>query len=453
MAHQEFPFAREKAGDPPHLYAKLRRECPVSKVKLPSGSYAWLLTRHEDIRAALSSAKLSADPQTPGYPEIYHRSRVAVTNMKPTLVTLDGPEHTRLRKALDAEFTPHAIDELRLLIYGVVDNALDGINRRYVEQGQPFDLVEEFTAPVPMQIICKIVGVPAPDIVWLSQDTALGTDHPRDAAEDEKQLLVRYVGRLVDSRISGRDLKPWEDGQGQEKGENKKWGGRKEERDLRDRGNECVHVHEGLISKLVRLQYETGNLSRDEIVQLVYVVLTAGNAALINSIGLGLLTLLENEDELRKVRRNPLAFAPGLAAECLRYNSTSALDCRRAVTDDLTLAGTPIAKGEGVICAVQSADRDEHATHRPDVFDLHRKYPAHDLLGFGYGAHRCLGEYLAKAELEIALATLFARFPGLKLHGTTEALEFTGPRENMGVLRLPVFVDPNVQLHRIHLPD
>ncbi|TGJ78906.1 hypothetical protein E0Z10_g9864 [Xylaria hypoxylon] len=409
MAYQEFPFTREKAGDPPPLYAKLRRECPVSKVKLPGGNYAWLLTRHEDNQAALLSAKLSADPRTPGYPDIHRRGREAATNTKPTLVTLDGSEHARLRKALDAEFTPEAVNELRLLIHGVVDSALDGINRRYVEQEQPFDLVEEFTAPVPMQIICKIVGVPAPDVVWLSQDTALGTDHPRDAAEDEKRLLVQYVGRLVDSRISGKDVNYWEDGQDQ--GEDEK--GRQCER--KEEGRVSVPMHEGLISKLVRHQYETGNLSRDEIVQLVYVILTAGNAALINSIGLGVLTLFKNEDELHKVRRNPLAFAPGLAAEC-----------------------------DGVICAVQSADRDERATHRPDVFDPHRKYLAQDLLGFGYGAHRCLGEHLAKAELEIALATLFARFPGLKLHGDTEELEFTASRENMGVLKLPVFVDPNV---------
>ncbi|KAI0803899.1 cytochrome P450 [Xylaria sp. FL0064] len=395
MACQEFPFAREKANDPQPLYAKLRRECPICKVKLPNGNLAWLLTRHEDIRSALSSGKLSADPHAPGYPEIYHRRRAGITNTKSMLVTVDGPEHTRLRRAIDAEFMPEAVEKLRPLIHSVVDDALDVINRRYVEKGQPFDLVEEFAAPVPMRIICRIV------------DTALGTEHPRDAAEDEKQVL----------------------------------------------GSESPQVHEGLISKLVRLHYETRDLSRDEIVQLIYVVLTAGNAALINSISLGVLTLFENDNELHKVRRNPLALASGLAAECLRYNSTSALDCRRAATEDLTLAGTTISKGEGIVCAVQSADRDDRVIDRPDVFDPQRKYPAKEVLGLGYGAHRCLGEHLAKTELEIALGTLFARFPGLKLHGSAEELEFTAPKDNMGVLRLPVSVDPNVQLHRIHLPD
>ncbi|KAF2965253.1 hypothetical protein GQX73_g8319 [Xylaria multiplex] len=452
MAYQEFPFTREKASEPPSLYAKLRRERPISKVKLPGGNYAWLLTRHEDIRVALSSAKLSVDPRTPGYPEIRRRDREATTNTKPMLVALDGSEHARLRKAVDAEFIPEAVSEQRLLIHGIVDNALDAINRRYVEQGQPFDLIEEFVAPIPIQIICKIVGVPTSDIVWLSQDTALGTDHPRDVAEDEKRLLVQYVGRLVDSRISGEDLSDRGGGKGQEEDGNKKQCESKEE-EFKDKGGEYVHVHEGLISKLVRHQYETGNLSRDEIVQLVYVILTAGNAALINSLGLAVLTLFENQDELHKVRRSPLAFAPGLAAECLRYNTTSALDCRRVATDDFILAGTKIMKGDGVVCAVQSADRDERATHRPDVFDLHRKYPAQDLFGFGYGAHRCLGEYLAKTELEIALGALFKRFPGLKLHGNAEELEFTASRENIGVLRLPVFVDPNVQFHRIIMPD
>ncbi|KAI1748668.1 cytochrome P450 [Xylaria castorea] len=418
MECQEFPFARERATSPPSLYLKLRQTYPVSKVKLPSGDHAWLLTAHEDIRTALSSGKLSADPRTPGYPRIRWSSCEATGDSpKPTIVTLDDPEHSRLRKALDAEFTPEAVDGLRLMIHSVVDNALDAIDRRYVEQEQPFDLIDEFAAPVPTWVICKIVGVPAPDVEWLAQDTSLGTDHPRNAAEDEEQLLIQYVGRL------------------------------------KEKGKDCVRVHEGLISKLVRQQYHAGNLSRDEVVQLIYVVLTAGNTALLNSIGLGVLTLFKNEEQWHKVRRNPLAFGPGLAAECLRYNTTSALDCRRAATDDLVLHGMTIKKGEGVICAVQSADRDEAITQNSGVFDVNRKYPAEDLLGLGYGIHRCLGEHLAKVTLEIALATLFARFPGLKLHGQVEDVEFTAPTENIGVIKLPVMVDPNVQLHRIIMPD
>ncbi|KAI0448927.1 cytochrome P450 [Xylaria acuta] len=354
---QEFPFARERATSPPHLCLKLRWICSVSKVKLPSGDHAWLLTAHKDIRTALSSGKLSADPRTPGYPRIRGPScEAARNNPKPTIVTFDDPEHSRLRTALDAEFTPEAVNGLRLLIHGVVDNALDAIDMRYVKQEQPFDLMDELAAP-------------------LAQDTSLGTDHPRDAAQDEEQVLIQYVGRFM--------------------------------------------------------------------AQLVYVILTASNAALLNSIGLG---------QWHKVRRNPLAFASGLAAECLRYNTTSAHDCRRAATDDLAVHGRTIKKGEGVICAVQSADRDEAVTQRPGVFDVNRKYPAGDLLGFGYGAHRYLGEHLAKVTLEITLGTLFARFPGLKLHGGIEDVEFTAPTENIGVVKLPVIVDPNVQLHRINMP-
>ncbi|RYC53754.1 hypothetical protein CHU98_g12455, partial [Xylaria longipes] len=425
----------------------------VSKIKLPSGDYAWLLTAHRDIQAALSSGKLSADPRTPGYPRIRRPGCEVAKNPKPTIVTLDDPGHSRLRKVLDPEFTPEAVDGLRLLIHGVVDNALDAIDRRYAKQEQPFDLMDEFAAPVPTQVICKIVGVPAPDVEWLAQDTSLGTDHPRDAAEDEEQLLIQYIGQLVDSRIDGKDLGYWEDGQDQSKNNALKQYGLKEKSQQKDKGNDHVRVHEALISKLVRQQYATGNLSRDEVVQLIYIVLTAGNAALLNSIGLGVLTLFKNKEQWHKVRRNPLAFAPSLASECLRYNTTSALDCRRAATDGVVVRGRTIEKGEGVVCAVQSADRDEAITQQPGVFDVNRKYPAEDLLGFGYGAHRCLGEHLAKATLEIALGTLFARFPGLKLHGEVEDVEFTAPTEDIGVINLPVIVDPNVQLHRIIMPD
>ncbi|KAI0435642.1 cytochrome P450 [Xylaria telfairii] len=416
MECREFPFARERTTSPPSLYLKLRQICPVSKVKLPNGDQAWLLTAHKDIQTTLTSGKLSANPRNSGYPQIRRSNCETAKKQKPTIVTLDDPEHACLRQVLEPEFTAEAVNRLRLLIHGVVDNALDAIDRQYVKQEQPFDLMDEFAAPIPTQVICKIVGVPAPDVEWLAQDTSLGTDHPRDAAEDEEQLLMQYVERL-------------------------------------DGGNDGLRVHEGLISKLVRQQHATGNLSRDEVVQLIYIVLTAGNAALLNSIGLGVLTLFKNEEQWYKVRRNPLAFAAGLAAECLRYNTTSALDCRRAATDDFVVSGKTIKKGEGVICAVQSADRDEAAMERPWAFEPDRGYPAEELLGFGYGAHRCLGEHLAKATLEIALGTLFARFPGLKLHGDMEDVEFTAPTENIGVIKLPVIVDPNAQLHRIIMPD
>ncbi|KAH8166767.1 hypothetical protein CIB48_g1503 [Xylaria polymorpha] len=453
MECREFPFARERATSPPSLYLKLRQICPVSKVKLPSGDQAWLLTAHKDIQTTLSSGKLSANPRNSGYPQIRRSSCETAKKQKPTIMTLDNPEHACLRKVLDPEFTPEAVNGLRLLIHGVVDNALDAIDRQYVKQEQPFDLMDEFAAPIPTQVICKIVGVPAPDVEWLAQDTSLGTDHPRDAAEDEEQLLMQYVGRLVERRISGKDLSYWEDAQDQNKDGTSERYGLEDKSRQKDNGNDGVRVHEGLISKLVRQQYATGNLSRDEVVQLIYIVLTAGNAALLNSIGLGVLTLFKNEEQWYKVRRNPLAFAAGLAAECLRYNTTSALDCRRAATDDFVVRGRTIKRGEGVICAVQSADRDEATMERPWAFEPDRGYPAEELLGFGYGAHRCLGEHLAKATLEIALGTLFARFPGLKLHGDMEDVEFTAPTENIGVIKLPVIVDPNAQLHRIIMPD
>ncbi|KAI1323621.1 cytochrome P450 [Xylariaceae sp. FL0255] len=416
MATLQFPFAREGTYNPPKEYEELRRQCPISKVKLPDGDEAWLLTKHDDICAVLGSDKLSADRRAPGYPEIQAHARDALRNARSTLVTLDDPDHARLRKVIEPEFASEAIEKLRLLVHGVVDRALDSIDRRHVQKKEPFDLIEEFAAPIPTQIICKIVGVPSPDVEWLAQDTSLSTDSSREAAEDEDEKLLAYLGRLVDRRIEGKDVH----------GAN--W------------------VREGLITKLVREQHASGNLTRDEIVQLVYLVLTAGNAALINSIGLAVLTLFENGEQWAAVRRNPLAFAPRLAAECLRYNAASALDCRRAATGDLTLAGKTIKKGEGVICAVQSADRDEGATPRPEAFDLHRKYDPKDLLGFGYGVHRCLGEHLARMELEIALGTLFARFPGLRSAGDLGILECTPARQNIGVLKLPVVVDTNVEL-------
>ena len=398
MAPPDFPFARDHDYQPPSLNQKLRHECPATKVKLYDGSESWLFLKHKDICQALSSEHLSADRRTPGYPEIHsggHKAKEA----HPTFVNLDNPEHNKQRNMLEDAFTPEAIEKLKPMIQETVNHVIDDFVKKYQEQNSPIDLIEELATPIPTQIIYRVLGVPDKDIPRLSQDSAVRTGTSRTAAEQSNQNLQDYMASLVDTRIE----KPQDD----------------------------------MISKLTSEQYHNGRLSRDDIVQISFMILTAGNAALINSIGLGVLTLLQHPDQLDELKKDS-SLAPQVVNELLRYNTTSALNSRRAVLSDTQIGGVTVHKGESVICSVQSGDRDEDKTEKPELFDIHRKYSGEDVLGFGYGPHRCLGEALSRAELEAVFATLFQKAPELKLAVKFEALEFSDPKQNAGVTKLPV---------------
>ncbi|KAL8718900.1 MAG: hypothetical protein Q9225_004025 [Loekoesia sp. 1 TL-2023] len=185
------------------------------------------------------------------------------------------------------------------------------------------------------------------------------------------------------------------------------------------------------------MQYKTGNLEKEDIDNLVFLILVAGNAAVTNSIAMGVVTLLQHPSQLDEFKKDP-SLAKDVVNECLRYNTASALNSRRAAKEDVVIGGKHIKKGEGVICLVQSADRDETYFKKGVQFDIHHDYNPQDTLGFGYGPHRCIAEWLARAEMEVALTTLFQRLPNLKLAVPVDQLKFTPPNQNIGITEMPV---------------
>ncbi len=206
----------------------------------------------------------------------------------------------------------------------------------------------------------------------LSHDEEVRTSTSRDAAETSNQNLQSYMQALVEKRIR----QPQDD----------------------------------LISKLVVEQYKPGYIDKEDVCNLAFLVLVAGNAALINSIALGVITLLEHPAQLAELKANP-SLGPQVAREVTRYHTVSALNSRRVAKEDMVIGDKLIRKGEGVICSVQSADRDQSFYEHPNRFDIHRKSHPGDVMGFGHGPHRCQAEWLARAELEIAFSTLFRRLP------------------------------------------
>ncbi|KAI9699556.1 MAG: hypothetical protein M1820_007187 [Bogoriella megaspora] len=396
----QFPFLRQHGVEPAPENAELRHKCPIAKAQLFDGKKVWMVMKHKDICEALSSEKLSADRRNPGYPEI-HPGGAKAKEARPTFVNLDNPDHGRQRAMLEDAFTPEAVHKMRPMMQATVDKVVDD----FIKSGQtekPVDLMENFANIVPTQIIFKILGVPESDIDSVSKDSEIRHSTSRNAAETSNQNLNEYVDKLVEERIE----KPQED----------------------------------LISKLVKEQYSKGTLDKTDITTLGFLILTAGNAALLNSIGLGVLTLLRHPEQLDEFKTNP-SIAPQVINEILRYHTVSSLNSRRVVKQDIVIGNQPMKEGDGVICAVQSGDRDEDISPNPDKFDIHRKVDPESVLGFGYGPHRCLADTFSRQELEIAITSLFQRIPKLKLAVPESDLKWSPPEQNIGIQELPVLLE------------
>ncbi|KAK8044167.1 cytochrome P450 55A1 [Apiospora rasikravindrae] len=378
---------------------------PISQVKLYDGKLAWLLTKHRDCCEALASPALSADRRAPGYPEIHaggHKAKEAI----PTFVNMDDPDHAAQRAMLEDEFTPETVErKWRPVMEEVVDAVLDEFVAKGERAGdEPIDLVKEFAVHAPTRIIYRALGVPAADVVRLSRDSEIRNSTSRNAAETANLELQKYIGGLVKQKMQRPDS-----------------------------GD--------IISRLVTEQLKPGHLTEDQVTTLAFLVLTAGNAALINSISLGVLTLLQHPDQLADFKKRPEELAPQLVTEITRYHTASGLNSRRAVKQDIVIGGQLLKMGEGVICAVQAANRDGEKFADPDKFDIHRPgMRPEDTLGFGFGAHRCQAEFFSRTQLEIVFVKLFKRLPGLRLAKAETELVYSEPTMNVGVEEVPVYL-------------
>ncbi|KAF7874887.1 hypothetical protein EAF04_002061 [Stromatinia cepivora] len=396
--YPHFPFTRLSGADPAPENAKLRRACPVTQVELFDGKKVWLFTKHKDCCDILASQDFSADRRYDGYPEIHEGGKVAALVSAPTFVNLDDPAHFLQRNRIQPFFEKEAADKLRPFIQSIVDKTLDQI----IAEGcsSPVDLIHKFAAPVPTLTVYHMLGIPEEDIEELSYDSEVRNSTSRNAAENSNTNLQGYIKELT-------------------------------ERKMVDPGDD-------LISELVH-QYNQGIGNLSEISSLAYLVLVAGNAAIINTIALGILTLQQHPAQLSELIANP-DLAPQVVNEICRYYTASALNCRRVALKDMKVGGQKIKRGEGVICAVQAADRDEDffTDSDPETFNIHRKHDIKDVLGFGWGIHRCQAEWLSKAELEIVFGTLYKRLPNLKIAVPLDQLKYTPPTQNIGILELPV---------------
>ncbi|XWW96314.1 hypothetical protein V2A60_004287 [Cordyceps javanica] len=395
----EFPFRRASAFDPPSEYSWLRKNDPVSRVKLFDGTLAWLVTKHKDVTAVATDPRLSKVRHRPGFPELSAGGKAA-GKAKATFVDMDAPEHMQNRNMVAPFFSDERIQSMQPYIQKTADDLLRAMKAKGCATG-PVDFVEQFALPLPSYIIYTMLGVPFSDLEFLTKQNSIrtnGSSTARQASEASRDLLD-YLGRLVDERVT----EPRDD----------------------------------IISHLAVNYYKPGVISKADVVQNAFLLLVAGNATMVNMITLGVITLFQNPSQLAELVSNP-ALAPAFVEELCRYHTASAMAIKRTAISDIELGGKLIKAGEGIIASNQSANRDEDVFDNPDVFMLHRKWPAQDALGYGFGDHRCIAERLAKTELITVFSTLFQALPNLKLAVPIEKINVSPPHKDVGVLDLPV---------------
>ncbi|PVH89208.1 cytochrome P450 55A2 [Cadophora sp. DSE1049] len=396
----KFPFARPSGTTPALEYAHLRATDPVSQVELFDGSLAWLVVKHKDICAVLTDERLSKQRNRPGFPEISAGGKEAAKN-KPTFVDMDPPQHMQQRSMVESIFKKKHIDSMRPQIQETVNSLLD----KMISEGgsEPFDFVEKFALPVPSYTIYSILGVPLQDLPKLTNFAAIRSNGSGTATEasNANAALLSYMDSLVTARLAS----PKSD----------------------------------LISLLATEQLIPGHLTQADVVQIAFLLLVAGNATMVSMIALGVVTLLEHPDQLESLKQDPEKWAAPFVEELCRFHTASALATKRVAKEDVVYGGKLIKAGKGIIAATQSGNRDEEVFGKTaDSFDMRRVRGSEEALGYGWGAHRCVAEWLARAELEIVFATLWTKLPNLKLAIPFEEVKYSPPTKDVGIGELSV---------------
>ncbi|MCH0565657.1 MULTISPECIES: cytochrome P450 [unclassified Streptomyces] len=388
-----FPQDRTCPYHPPAAYEPLRAARPLTRITLFDGRPAWLVAGHAAARALLADPRLTADRTRPGFPATAARFKAA-RRRRIALLGVDDPEHRTQRRMLVPSFTLRRATALRPGVQRVVDERLDAM----IAEGPPADLVAAFALPVPSMVICSLLGVSYADHAFFEEQSRLLLRGPGvDDSLEARDRLGEYLGALIDRKRTG------------------------------PRGD-------GILDDLVHEQLREGRIDRDELVALAIILLVAGHETTANMISLGTYTLLRHPDRLAELRRDP-ELVPAAVEELMRMLSI-ADGLSRMATEDIEVAGTVIRAGEGVLFSTSVINRDDTVYADPDALDFHR--PARHHVAFGFGIHQCLGQNLARAELEIALRTLFVRLPGLRLAVPADRIPFKPGDTIQGMLELPV---------------
>lgn len=391
------PLARTCPFSPPPEYQRLREQSPISRVGLPSGQTAWALTRLEDIREMLSSPHFSSDRQNPNFPMMVKRPiRQEDKPFRPSLIAMDPPEHSQARRDVVGEFTVKRMKALQPRIQQIVDEHIDAI----LAGPKPVDLVQALSLPVPSLVICELLGVPYADHEFFQSCSSKMLS--REVSAEERTTAFELLEKYLDELVTRKEADATED---------------------------------DLLGRQILKQRETGDADHGELVGLAFLLLIAGHETTANMISLGTVTLLENPDQLATVKADPDKTLPAIE-ELLRVFTIAEMATSRFATADVEIGGTLIRAGDGVVGLSNAGNHDPDGFENPGDFDIERGARHH--VAFGFGVHQCLGQNLARMELQIVFDTLFSRIPGIRVAVPIDELQFKHDSSIYGLHGLPI---------------
>jgi cytochrome P450 len=423
-------------GDPHFManayetYADLRAKGPVSRVRFSGGDEeasgdgtderrdffgpreTFFVTHYDEVIATLLDGRFSVDPRSGMSPEQLEQQPPMPEEFRPlsrSILLLDPPDHTRLRKLVQPSFTGRGMEALRGSIQQIVDDLLDQAERDAAERGEAapdrrMDLIEAFAYPFPVTVISDMLGIPREDRETIRgwTENLLSADRRRGQEMDEETRAgLREFTTYLRELFERKRRAPTDD----------------------------------MISRLVLAEEDGDILDEDEVLATVFLMFLAGHVTTVNLVGNGVVALLTHPDQLTKLKAHP-ELAKGVVEETLRYWGPVDFIGRRIAKEDVEVGGTVIPKGEQTTVSLASANRDPERFANPDVFDITRA-DANRHVAFGKGIHVCLGAPLARVEGQVAFTTLFRRFPELRLAVPAEEVRWGGSFLR-GFARLPV---------------
>ncbi|MEV6036404.1 cytochrome P450 [Nonomuraea sp. NPDC052116] len=387
--------------DPAPAMRARQEEGPLARVRLWDGSTAWLVTGHAEHRAVLGHPKVSVEPAR-GIPRLSPAEAATMDSLAKAgsaslgFIMMDDPEHARLRRMATSAFTVKRVEAMRPATQEIADELID----RLLAGPKPADLVEAFALPLPSLVISNLLGVPYDDHEFFQANSR--TIINRNSTAEERGQAQHRLAEYLDGLIGEKLAKPGDD----------------------------------LLSGLVE-RVKAGELSRQEAARMGVLMLFAGHETTANMITLGTLALLRDPGQLALLRESddPKLIASAVE-ELLRYLTITHGGLRRVALEDIEIAGQVIRAGEGIITVNETANRDPSVFPDPDRLDLQRNPRLH--VTFGYGVHQCLGQPLARMELQVAYPALLRRIPTLALAAELEQIPFKHDGFVYGAYELPV---------------
>ncbi|PRA07907.1 MULTISPECIES: cytochrome P450 [unclassified Paenibacillus] len=382
-------FTKEFTHNPYPVYEKLRKDEPVFRVMFPQGEFGWMITRYEDAVQILKDPRFSKDMV-----RRYGADNQSIFSNN--MLFSDPPDHKRLRGLVQKAFTPKLIANMRSHIQHIADDLLDNLPSQ-----DKMNLIDDFAFPLPIIVISEILGVPAQDRdqfrIWSNTVIDASTAESAELFEQHSKEFTDYLTAWF-AKVR------------------------------QDPGTD-------LISQLVIAEESGQQLTEQELLGVVSLLIIAGHETTVNLIGNGILALLEHPEQRELLIKQPELIHNAIE-EMLRYNGPVEFSTSRWALEDIEFRGQHIAQGELVIVALDSANRDEQQFKDADIFDITREKSSH--LAFGKGIHLCLGAPLARLEGEIAVSTLLNRFPNIQLQADVNELEWRPGMIVRGVKEIPV---------------